>query len=327
MKNYYRILLVILFLVVGSFIGIMLFFSYANTETWIENSEDLYQQSVEFIKKEHLRTGYDNKEQDYQVFVDYHGFGIEEKDQKKYVYLWILEESYYVKNNKLRSSQGSSMPYKFTFKDDNILSYETPKDGSLYAPSIKKLFPDRIENQVLSFTMEDTTLKSQVIAHYSYLNSTEIFPIDPEEDIILFTGYYGGYTEKSEANSIKGKCIDFYGNVYEYKIPCNEKEEMLIPVKDITKEVVEKYKGNVVSTLKKEEVDILLRNQNRITDECKTIGIQAEDSPYSFVYLLSNGKQKALLEYASTHSRENVSKSGKEILDLLVKNQILYLMD
>ena len=128
-------------------------------------------------------------------------------------------------------------------------------------------------------------------------------------------------------DSIKGKCIDFYGNVYEYKIPCNEKEEMLIPVKDITKEVVEKYKGNVVSTLKKEEVDILLRNQNRITDECKTIGIQAEDSPYSFVYLLSNGKQKALLEYASTHSRENVSKSGKEILDLLVKNQILYLMD
>ena len=87
--------------------------------------------------------------------------------------MWILEESYYVENNKLESSQGISTLYKFTFVNDEVVGYETPEDGSLYTSSMKKMLPDSIENEVFSFEMSDIKLKEQVKEYYSYLESAE----------------------------------------------------------------------------------------------------------------------------------------------------------
>lgn len=175
--------------------------------------------------------------------------------------------------------------------------------------------------------MDDSKLRAQVKEHYSYLASTEIVHVDSNETIILFTGYYGGYTTKAEANTIKGKCIDKYGNVYEYKIPCDKNEEMLIDVNNIDREIVEKYKRNVVSKLSKEDIDTILNNINNVSDEYRDIGITMEDSPCSFVYIIVNGNRKELLMYNYASAKENISESAKSILEVVTKNSIVYLYD
>lgn len=316
------IFIIIIILFVTSIITIM-----KSKENVIACNDELYKKAIAYIEKEKKENGCDNKEQDYMVFTDYEGFGIEEKSNKKYVYMWILEESYYVKNGKLRSSQGSSMPYKFTFENDKVIDYKIPLDGSYYTSSIKEMFPTSIENKILMYNMDDSKLKIQVKEHYSYLDSTEIIHVDPDEEIVLYTGYYGGYTTKEEANSIKGRCIDRYGHIYEYKIPCDKNEEMLIDINKISKEVIKKYKGNIISSLNKNDIDIILNNLNNINDEYKETAIRAEDSPYSFIYIITNKNQKELLIYNSNGTKENISEGSKRILDVIVKNNIVYLYD
>lgn len=321
------IFIVVIILIVSMSLGIIIFNKQDNTN-WITDSDYLYDIAKDYIIAENtaLDTG-DKKEKDFKVFADYKGFGIEEKNDKKYVYMWILEESYYVRNDKLRSGSGSSMPYKFTFENDKVVSYQVPMDGGYYVSSIKKLFPNSIYNKALGYDMDDSKLKSQVKEYYSYLDSTEIVYVDPDEKIILFSGYYGGYTSKAEANTIKGKCIDKYGNVYEYKIPCDKNEEMLIDVNNIDREIIEKYKGNLVSKLTTEDINTILNNINYVSDEYKDIGITMEDSPCSFIYIMMNENKKDLLIYNYDSSKENISESAKSILDVIVKNNIVYLYD
>lgn len=327
MKKKMVILILVLIVVIGLIAGIIIFNKKDNTN-WITDYDYLYDIAKEYIITENTANGHDKNEKDFRVFADYEGFGIEEKDNRKYVYMWILQEAYYVKNDKLRSSSGSSMPYKFTFENNRIIDYEIPKDGTYYASSIRDMFPDSIENKVLIYNMDDSELKSQVKEHYSYLDSTEIVYVDSDEEIILFTGYYGGYTTKAEANTVKGKCIDGYGNVYEYKIPCDENEEMLIEADKIDKEIVDKYKDNTISlTLSKEDLETILNNIENVSEEYKNIGITTTDLPCSFIYIIKDGTKKELLIYNYDMAKENSSEAAKNILDVIAKNNMAYLYE
>lgn len=159
------ILIVIVLLIFGRF-------ALKNNETvWVTDYEFLYDKAAEYIVQQSKLESYDKDKEDYQVFIDYQGFGIEEKDNKKIAYMWILEESYYIENNELQTGEGSSMAYKFTFENNEIVDYEVPQDGIYYTSSIKDMFPDSIENKVISFEMDNTKLKEEVKKHYSYLDS------------------------------------------------------------------------------------------------------------------------------------------------------------
>ena len=107
--------------------------------------------------------------QDFQIFFDYEDFGIVEEDGAKYAYMWILEEAYYVENGEVKSGSGSSMAYKIKFVNEEVDSYEIPKDGSEYTDSIKEMFPENLVETMLSFELDDTNIKGQVAEHYSYL--------------------------------------------------------------------------------------------------------------------------------------------------------------
>lgn len=313
-------IILIVAIIVSISLGIIIFYKQDNIN-WITDSDYLYDIAKEYIIIENTNNRYDKNEKDFKVFADYKGFGIEEKGNKKYVYMWIAEESYCVKNDKLRLSSGSSMPYKFTFENDKVVNYEIPMDKTY------DLFPDSIKHELLGYNMNHSKLNSQIEEHYSYLNSTEIVHVDPDEQIILFTGYYGGYTTKAEANTIKGKCIDRYGNVYEYKIPCNKNEEMLININEIDIQIVEKFKGNLTSSLNKEDIATILNNINNVSDEYKDIEIVTEDLPYSFIYIIKDKNKKELYVNNQDTTKENSSQSAKNILDVIVKNQIIYLYD
>lgn len=146
--------------------------------------------------------------------------------------------------------------------------------------------------------------------------------LNKSKEVILFTGYYGGYTTKAEANSIKGQYIDIEGNVYEYRIPCNEEHEMSIAINELNGKVVEKYKGRIVSKMSKEDLNLILENRNYVTEEYEDKQTCSEDAPSSFIYVMSNGKAKLLSKCSSANVKENISTSAKNILDVLVKNKI-----
>lgn len=85
--------------------------------------------------------------------------------------MWIIKEEYYVKDKELRRGEGSSMPYKFTVENDNIIKYEIPKDGGAYGTSVKEIFPNYIAKKILSYKngKDRAKFNEKVKSHYSYL--------------------------------------------------------------------------------------------------------------------------------------------------------------
>lgn len=310
----------------------------ANNKTnWVTDHDFLYSKAIEYIVNEHKKEHYNNGE-DYQVFTDYKGFGISENEKKneKYAYMYVLIESYYTKNEKIRSAAINSMPYKFTFNENNeVINYEISNDcgEQNYKKTVKKIFPRDIENKVLSYKLENTKLRNNVKEHYSYLESTDIFDTDYEEYPIVISGMYGGYTSKAEANTIKGKYIDGYGNVYEYTIPCNENEELSINIDEIDKEIVLKYQGTKICNISKEDINEIKNNLADIEENYENIGIWVEDSPLSFVkvkYVKKNDltvvdyDKAEFSDLIKSTNEMNISESGKKIISILNKYNLVY---
>lgn len=174
MKNKKKIFLVIAGIFTLLLISYFIYNLFSNKTNYITDHEYLYDIAIDYLKNNNEDDYYKNNE-DYQLFTSYDEFGISEDKDYKYAYMWILEESYYVKNGKLYLGSGSSMAYKFTFKDNKVLKYEIPKDGSYYSSSISKIFPKEISKKILNYNYnlkEEQTKKIQ--EHYSYLKSTEV---------------------------------------------------------------------------------------------------------------------------------------------------------
>ena len=145
-----------------------------DNEHYIDNNK-LYKVAIEYIINNDDNPEKDNER--YKLFTDYKGFATTEDDEYRYAYMWISIESYYINENKIISSSGSSMPYKFIFakKDDKVIKTEIPKDGSEYASSIKSMFPRKLINKVLKYKYDDAKLKLKVEDYYSNLEDTTIY--------------------------------------------------------------------------------------------------------------------------------------------------------
>lgn len=203
------IFIIAILVIIGLVIGIFVFNKKENV-VWITDNEFLYDIAKQYIIDEKLNTDLDKNEDNYNVFADYKGFGIEEKDNKKYAYMWILEESYYVVDGELQAGSGSSMPYKFTFENNKVIDYEIPEDGSLYVTSIKDIFPNSIENEVIHFDVNSLSIENQVKEYYSYLekennsnNTTEfVGTVIQVEDNYILVEPDAGSRELKSSNTI-----------------------------------------------------------------------------------------------------------------------------
>ena len=124
----------------------------------VNDSDYLYDKVIDFIREKEFKENPDSKEKDFNVFYSYHPFGIEKKNNYKYAYLWIYEQSYYIEKEEYGSglaiSSGISMPIKAIFKDNKLQDIIYPEDGNQYVSSIKEMFPGIIEYQVLNFDNE-----------------------------------------------------------------------------------------------------------------------------------------------------------------------------
>ena len=316
------IILAILF-VIGITVGLVVGLSNRKT-IWITDYDYLYDKAIEYLKDEVKQSSYYKDEEDYNVFADYKSFGIEEKGNQKIAYMYIAEEEYFVRNNKLRIGSGAAMLHKFTFENNEVIKEELPEDGTRNGQSIRALCPDSIENEVLSCFLSTDNVRAQAKEHYSYLPSNEITYYDYQEEAIIYTGYYGGYTTKKEANSVKGKIIDGYGNIYQYEIPCNENEELLYEISDINKEIIEKYKGNAIGKISEEDLKSIIDNLSTISNEYVSYGISMEDEASYFVNAVYNATIN-LISNTQEGVTKNSSESGKKILEVLDKNELINL--
>lgn len=145
------------------------------------------------------------KYQDEKWFSASRIYKIEEKeDATTIVYAWVLEESYYKKDNEIMKDSGSSIPYQFTLKKNEqgyeVITYQTPRDGTYYAEDMKEIFPkdvlDNLNNVYSDNTIEELSLsiEGQVSQYfkedtdyYSFVGTvleetTTYMIVEPNED-------------------------------------------------------------------------------------------------------------------------------------------------
>ena len=146
---------------------VVLSFSSQNGEYYITDYESLYLKAIDYLEEEEKNSYHPDHSKDYyHFFLSYDGFGITEKGNYQYAYMWILGEGYYLEDGKIESSSGYSMFFKFTFQNNQVISYKNPEDGSYYSESIKKMCIDRkMSHKVLNY---DSKLSNQDLVKEYY---------------------------------------------------------------------------------------------------------------------------------------------------------------
>ncbi|MGC5328465.1 hypothetical protein [Brevibacillus sp. SYSU BS000544] len=86
---------------------------------------------------------------------------------QKYVYAWVLVESYKQENGNLVQEAGWSFPAKFVVDyvngDYRVTKMEAPSDGSEYWPSIEQIFPTKYHKTIKEKTGNVAELQKQIV--------------------------------------------------------------------------------------------------------------------------------------------------------------------
>lgn len=164
MKNKSIIVIVVIVLIIGC---ILLFLPKNNGEHYIKEDKTLYESAVEYLKEEDKKQKNDTDKEDYKFFIAYDGFGMTEKGQNKYAYMWVLGDGYYLKDGKKEFSHGYSMFFKFTFKNGKVLGYENASDGSEYIKSVKKMSIDsKMSEKIINYDLKFSN-DEEIDSYYS----------------------------------------------------------------------------------------------------------------------------------------------------------------
>ena len=194
--------------------------------------EKIYQKIEQYlINLEEKNHQLNNKNDDFRVFIDIEKMGTKKEDEETIAYAWVLIKTYYVQNGKLQSS-GSSMPYKFRIKDNEIKEYKTPEDGERYISSINEIFPKNIREkiQTSSKKVSEEKIENKAQEYYKYLNTNNFNE----------TQYY-------ETNASNAGYIDnqnrFVGHWKPYKAEENGKE---INLREVYGSGISEYGGELI---------------------------------------------------------------------------------
>ena len=166
---------IVCFIFIMGIVYLFYVFDKSNTEI-VKDSEKYYKIVEEYlIAQEEPHYRIENKYEeintninDFKVFISMEKFGVEQKNDEIYVYVWALVESYYMQEGKLICNSGSSIPYKFTIIDENVEKCEQPLDGTEYAPSIKRIFTNEIARKIYDVdgSKLNKEVKKQVSEYY-----------------------------------------------------------------------------------------------------------------------------------------------------------------
>jgi hypothetical protein len=102
-----------------------------------------------------VKRGDDEKHHpDAKTFASMRVYLIEEKEQNELynMYVWVLEEQYYLENNEIKEDSGSSIPHKFVVENIEgkftVTDVIIPRDGSFYADDMKSIFPSSVRDDM-----------------------------------------------------------------------------------------------------------------------------------------------------------------------------------
>ena len=118
---------------------------------------DFHEEKIISEVKNYLLEKSDNEPKHHEnekSFVSIRTYLIEEKNKHKLynVYAWVLEEKYYLENNKIKQDSSSSIPYMFVVEHTNdkykVTDSRIPRDGVYYAEDMKNIFPRSVRKDM-----------------------------------------------------------------------------------------------------------------------------------------------------------------------------------
>ena len=118
--------------------------------------------------------------------------GIKKEKDETHVYVWAIIQSYYVQEE--LTSTGSSMPYKFIIRNNEIVDYEIPKDGAQYQKTLETIFPEDIREKIqnIQTSSDSQMLEKQAQKYYQYLDN------ESSDINVKSASTKGDYTENME---------------------------------------------------------------------------------------------------------------------------------
>lgn len=243
-----------IFVTIIAGIIIMFLFSFLiynhskNGEHFINNKNDLYNIAVQYLtEEEYQKKDHDN----IHFFIKYDKFGITEKDKTQYAYMWVLGESYYLENEEVKSGNAYSMFFKFTFKNNKVISYENPRDGEEYTESIRRMCINyKMSNKILKYNSKLTNQK-EINEYYSKVKDSHKIE---KKDIIGENGLLFSISMKND------KCIPVNLRVYsdnkyvleDHYLACKKEENCSLSLK-YTQSIDGKYDYDVIKIIQNSE--------------------------------------------------------------------------
>lgn len=173
LKKYRTSIILLVVLILGCMVSPFIIKTSAKVVNSTE--QELYEIAKQYLIKKEEENHHIGREKfvingdNFKTFIDIAELGIEQNGDETYVYVWALIESYSVQEELTNS--GSSMPYKFTIKDNNIINCEIPEDGEGYAKSIEKIFPKEIRQKIKDSEnlVNQEKLEAEAEKYYEYL--------------------------------------------------------------------------------------------------------------------------------------------------------------
>ena len=195
-KNIKKIFLLIIPILIIVFITLFIlnknqFFQniVKDEETIVTDKDYLYEKGVDYIKSKYHDLNTRKEQKDYNVLVSYEKFGITKNKDNYYAYMWVLSESYFVKNDELFQGRSNSSLYKIKFLNDEVVGYDMPDDGidsekaeystmvkdNDFANSLKTICPNKeVYNKIMDYDVKLSN-KNQIMEKYSYLSDSTIY--------------------------------------------------------------------------------------------------------------------------------------------------------
>ncbi len=85
------------------------------------------------------------------------------------VYVWAYCTEYYRVGRDIKTGSAMSVPLVLTLKRiegiDTIMAYKMPRNGSFYAPDVREMFPENIQDAILLADTEDYANRIQRLEH------------------------------------------------------------------------------------------------------------------------------------------------------------------
>lgn len=222
LKKYKMSIIIFVILILGCIVSpFIIKLSNNNTKVANSNKQKPYEIVRQYLIKKEEENHHIGREEfatngdDFKTFIDMAELGIEENGDETYVYVWALIESYSVQEE--LTSTGSSMPYKFTIKDNNIIKCEIPEDGEGYAKSIEKIFPKEIRKKMKDSEslVNQEKLEAEAKKYYEYLgNNGDFTNTNIEHTTDKLVGKWKPY--KAEYKGKEMNLRDVYGSGITY---------------------------------------------------------------------------------------------------------------